>query len=237
LTSSAGKDFMEIEPTPSALPEIKPYRRKIWVTVLLNLFNPGLPLIYNGNLRGGILIVLLFLLLPIILYPLGGLSFIALLIVVPIQMVIWIGILIFNIKYTSKSNRFSFPRLRRAWSWMLFVLILSYSLGYFEHVLINHYFVEAYTMKAGSMANTLLKGDYLIASKNVDMANLHRGNLIIFKFPGDTQQNYVKRIAGLAGDRIKIVDKQLFVNDIMVPLISEGIFSDSNHVHPHTDEK
>jgi signal peptidase I len=216
---------------------VKPYRRKIWVTVLLNLVNPALPLIYNGNLKGGLFVALLFLLLPFILYPLGGLSFKALIIVVFIDFIIWIGLLIFNIKYTSKANRLDFSRLRRTRSWIFGLFLLYLLISTANHILIKHYFVEAYKLPSSSMANTLIIGDYLMASKNTDTANLKRNDLIIFKFPGDTHQNYFKRLIGMEGDRIKIINKQLYVNDQLIPLPPEGIYSDSTRVCPHTDEK
>ena len=38
--------------------------------------------------------------------------------------------------------------------------------------------------------------------------------MIVFKYPKDLTKHYVKRAIGLPGDRIKIVDKQVFVNDV-----------------------
>jgi len=44
--------------------------------------------------------------------------------------------------------------------------------------------------------------------------NIKRGDVIVFKYPKDLTKHYVKRAIGLPGDRLKIVDKQVFVNDV-----------------------
>jgi signal peptidase I len=42
---------------------------------------------------------------------------------------------------------------------------------------------------------------------------IRRGDVIVFKFPFDDHPHYVKRVIGLPGDRIRIVDERLYVND------------------------
>jgi signal peptidase I len=40
-----------------------------------------------------------------------------------------------------------------------------------------------------------------------------RGDVIVFKYPQDTSFNYIKRVVGIPGDRIQIIDKKVYVND------------------------
>jgi signal peptidase I len=113
--------------------------------------------------------------------------------------------------------------------------------------------VEAYKIPSGSMEKTLLVGDFLLANKFVygmrlpipftdirlpALAEPKPGDIIIFKFPGDTRQNYIKRCIAIEGQKIKIVDKQVYVDDKLVPLPPHGQYTSSAWpMLPHSDEK
>jgi signal peptidase I len=76
------------------------------------------------------------------------------------------------------------------------------------------------------MEPTLLIGDHLLVNKFIfegrgawydhilPYRNIRRGDVIVFKFPYDDHPHYVKRAIGLPGDRIKIVDERVYVNDV-----------------------
>ncbi|HBC46503.1 MAG TPA: signal peptidase I [candidate division Zixibacteria bacterium] len=219
----------------TASPEPKPYRRRIWVTALLSLFNFGLPLIYNGNLGGGITLAIISLLVLIIAKIVFGLSFSVLIVGLIILFIIDIYFLVFNILYTIKANRLEYPRLRKVGRLIVLVMACNLILTTAGDLFTKSYFIEAYKIPAGSMANTLVPGDYLLAEKGIDTGKLQRGEIIIFKFPGDTHQSYLKRIAALGGDKVEIVNKQLFVNGQIVPLPPEGQFCDTTHYYPHSE--
>lgn len=74
--------------------------------------------------------------------------------------------------------------------------------------------IQSYVMPTGSMANTLLAGDYLL----VDVAspalgwNPGHNDLVVFRSPADPQQTFIKRVIGVPGDRIRIRNKQLLRN-------------------------
>ena len=75
-----------------------------------------------------------------------------------------------------------------------------------------------------SMHNTLLTGDHLIVDKIaysppgalskylLPYAPVKRGDIIVFRHPILLQEDYVKRVIGLPGDRIRLVDKQVYLN-------------------------
>ncbi|MEK7773177.1 MAG: signal peptidase I, partial [Deltaproteobacteria bacterium] len=44
---------------------------------------------------------------------------------------------------------------------------------------------------------------------------IRRGDIIVFRFPGDRSKDYIKRAVGLPGDRVELRDKVLYVNDRM----------------------
>lgn len=81
----------------------------------------------------------------------------------------------------------------------------------------------SYAIPANSMAPSLMIGDYLLCWRNYYALNAPEyGDIAIFIKPGGTNIPYVKRIVGLPGDRIKLRDAQLFVNDAPVPQEAEG---------------
>ena len=86
------------------------------------------------------------------------------------------------------------------------------------------FIVQAFKIPSQSMEPTLLVGDHLLVNKFIfggrghwydlllPYRNIHRGDVIVFKFPFQDHPHYVKRVIGLPGDRVKIVDQQVYVN-------------------------
>lgn len=65
----------------------------------------------------------------------------------------------------------------------------------------------------GSMKNTIMEGDRLIGYRlSYLFSEPKRGDIVIFKFPDDETENYVKRIIGIPGDVIQIKDGQVYIN-------------------------
>jgi len=103
---------------------------------------------------------------------------------------------------------------------------------------------EPFYVPSGSMEPTLLIGDALVASKfpyGYGSASLpiqitlpetggrlfgdtpKRGDVVVFRWPGDRSQAWVKRVVGLPGDRIQMLQGQLFINDRAAQLKPDGI--------------
>jgi signal peptidase I len=84
--------------------------------------------------------------------------------------------------------------------------------------------VQAFKIPSQSMEHTLLVGDHLLVNKFIfggrgawydkllPYRSLERGDIIVFKFPYQDHPHFVKRVIGLPGDRVKIVDQQVYVN-------------------------
>ena len=102
---------------------------------------------------------------------------------------------------------------------------------------------EPYYVPSGSMEPTLQIGDELLATKfpyGYSSASLpvfvtlpesdrilgalpHRGDVVVFRWPGDRSQIWVKRVVGLPGDRIEMKDGRLCINGAEVGLTPDGI--------------
>ena len=104
---------------------------------------------------------------------------------------------------------------------------------------------EPFYVPSGSMEPTLQIGDALLASKyayGYSTASLpiqinlpesgrvfgeppKRGDVVVFRWPGDRSQAWVKRVVGLPGDRIQMRQGQLFINDHAASLKPDGMGS------------
>ena len=84
--------------------------------------------------------------------------------------------------------------------------------------------VQAFIVPTPSMDSTVLIGDHLLVDKLsyappgaisryfLPYTEPQRGDIIVFRYPIDINQNFVKRVMGVPGDRIRIRDKVVFVN-------------------------
>ena len=92
-------------------------------------------------------------------------------------------------------------------------------------IVVKSSIVEAYKIPSSSMEDTLLVGDFLIANKFIYGARLplvdwrfpalrepEPGDVVIFIFPRDGVTKYIKRCVAGPGDKVEVIDKQLFVN-------------------------
>jgi signal peptidase I len=64
-----------------------------------------------------------------------------------------------------------------------------------------------------SMVPTLVTGEYVIVSRMSYRFNTpQRGDIIVFHFPRDPKEEYIKRIIGLPGDEVQVMNGQVYIN-------------------------
>jgi signal peptidase I len=74
-----------------------------------------------------------------------------------------------------------------------------------------------YVVDGQSMEPNLHTGQFLIVSRLAyRFGSPQRGDIIVFDFPGDPGDDYVKRIIGLPGDTVLIENNQVYVNDVLL---------------------
>ena len=99
---------------------------------------------------------------------------------------------------------------------------------------------EPFRIPSGSMIPTLNIGDFIVVNKfsyglKLPFSDMYsdpvyltqfqspkRDDVIVFKYPLDPSLNYIKRVIGLPGDEIELVNKQVYVNGKAVSAISES---------------
>jgi signal peptidase I len=92
-------------------------------------------------------------------------------------------------------------------------------------VFVITFVVQAFQIPSESMENTLLIGDYLLVDKFcyggggfwdhlVPYRKVQRGDIVVFHYPVRPSQHFVKRVVGVPGDRVRLINKQVWVNGI-----------------------
>src|SRR5690348_6504393 len=102
-------------------------------------------------------------------------------------------------------------------------------------IVVRTFAFEPFNIPSGSMVPTLLIGDYLFVSKTaygyskysfpwglapfegrVWEGTPKRGDVIVFRPPGEPQTDFIKRVIGLPGDRVQMKAGRLYINDQLV---------------------
>lgn len=104
---------------------------------------------------------------------------------------------------------------------------------------IRTFVVQAFKIPSGSMLDTLLIGDHILVNKFIygiknpltgntwiPVKKPERKDIVVFKYPLNPGQDYIKRVIGVAGDQIEIRDKKVYLNGKLQDE-SYTIFSDS----------
>jgi signal peptidase I len=73
-------------------------------------------------------------------------------------------------------------------------------------------FMRAYVIPSASMEGSLLIGDHVIVNKFGVGREVRRDELVTLRYPVDPKQTFVKRVIGIPGDHIRLVDKQVIRN-------------------------
>lgn len=110
-------------------------------------------------------------------------------------------------------------------------------------VALRSFLFAPFNIPSESMLPRLLVGDYLFVAKwpygysrfsfpfgvvpisgRIPAGEPKRGDIVVFKYPGDTSQDYIKRVIGLPGDIIQMKTGQLFINGDAVLKVRVGDF-------------
>jgi signal peptidase I len=114
-------------------------------------------------------------------------------------------------------------------------------------LVVRTFLYEPFSIPSGSMIPTLLIGDYLFVSKfsygysrfslpfglplfhgRIFSTLPERGDVVVFKLPTDERTDYVKRIVGLPGDRVQVVNGILNINGEPVKRQPDGDYETTN---------
>lgn len=126
-------------------------------------------------------------------------------------------------------------------------LWLEYTAGLFPVIAVvfflRSFLVEPFKIPSGSMIPTLLIGDLILVNKFsygvrlpvihtkiLDVGSPSRGDVMVFRYPQNPAQDYIKRVVAIPGDKISYENKRLRINGTEVPLAPAGEFYDSDRL-------
>ena len=116
-------------------------------------------------------------------------------------------------------------------------------------LIVRGFLVEPFQIPSGSMLPTLESGDFILVNKFsyglrlplghqkfLDLGSPKRGDVIVFRYPEDPSIDYIKRVIGVPGDKIRYQNKQLFINGEAIPLLALDTY-EKNKAFVELEEK
>jgi len=114
------------------------------------------------------------------------------------------------------------------WEWVESILI-----AFVLAMVIRTFVIQAFKIPTGSMRMTLIEGDAILVNKFIYGAKIpftdlrlpalrqpKRGDVVVFIFPQDPKKDFIKRLVGVEGDAVEIINGTIYVND--KPVIEPG---------------
>jgi signal peptidase I len=127
---------------------------------------------------------------------------------------------------------------------------VEYTAGFFPVItlvfVLRSFLFEPFRIPSGSMIPTLQIGDLILVNKYqygirlpilnrtlVELGHPQRGDVIVFRYPHEPSQDYIKRVVGLPGDTVEYSDHRLVVNGREVPLKPAERYYDPSRVQTY----
>ena len=86
-------------------------------------------------------------------------------------------------------------------------------------VILNNFVILNATIPSQSMEKTIMTGDRILGSRlTYLMHDPQRYDIVVFKYPDDESQLFIKRVIGLPGEKVEIIDGKVYIDDAEVPL-------------------
>jgi len=193
---------------------------------LLNVLYAGLGFLYLGRpyLAFGTLLAFPLLLAVagwsgLVFSPPGSLAGLAVLLAV------WIASICLAVRIARRHQPALLAWYQRWYIYVGYVVLGSIVMGQVLEQRGFFFGYETYRFPSTSMAETMLPGDYFVSNPHkFTRQEPSRGDLIVFRYPGDPTIKYVKRVIGLPGETIVVREGEVMVNGtrLQEPYVSAG---------------
>ena len=105
-------------------------------------------------------------------------------------------------------------------------LVIAIVLALFARTFI----IQAFDIPSGSMEPTLVPGDHILVNKfiygiRIPYSNIRmftykepkRGDIIVFIYPKDPSKDFIKRVIGLPGETVQIIEGKIYIDNVPIP--------------------
>ncbi len=119
-------------------------------------------------------------------------------------------------------------KLKRAFINLFKDIILAFI---FVYIITNFIIINA-RVPSGSMENTIMPKNRIFAFRlSYVFSQPQRGDIIIFKYPDNEKERFVKRIIGLPGEEVKIDDTNIYIDG---QLLEEDYLKEPMNINNHS---
>ncbi|SEP98068.1 signal peptidase I [Lachnospiraceae bacterium RM5] len=126
-----------------------------------------------------------------------------------------------------KRDRFNLKKELRAWGKLILIALII-------ALCINYFVITNSVVPSGSMQKTIKPKSRMIGYRLAyTFSSPKRGDIIIFKYPDDEKQTFVKRVIGLPGETVKIERGKVYING--KELKEDYVYFDTGHPEEGTD--
>ncbi|MGA9110011.1 MAG: signal peptidase I [Smithella sp.] len=213
--------------------------RRPWIAALLTLLMTGLGHLYAGNPKRGLMLFGIWsfwaILCSIILLAVPDVFIIIIFLIGGFAFFVFCMVDAFSIA-KRKNENYEPAKYNRWFVYVGYFVILSL----ISALLSAGFKTNAFNITSGSMEPALLVGDSILVNEVIygvkipllrktiiPVTDPKRNDLVVFIYPEDRSMTLIKRVIGVAGDKIEIVNKKIFINDKAYK-DSYGVFKDSN---------
>ena len=213
--------------------------RRPWIAALLTLLMTGLGHLYAGSPKRGLILFGIWsfwaLLCSVILLAVPNIFIIIIFLIGGFAFFVFCMVDAFSIAKRRKEN-YEPAKYNRWFVYVGYFVILSL----ISALLSAGFKTNAFNITSGSMEPALLVGDSILVNEVIygvkipllrktiiRVTDPKRDDLVVFIYPEDRSMSLIKRVIGVAGDKIEIMNKKIFINDKAYK-DSYGVFKDSN---------
>jgi signal peptidase I len=120
-------------------------------------------------------------------------------------------------------------------------IVIEYAKAFFPVLfavlILRAFLFEPFRIPSGSMMPSLLVGDFILVNKfsyglrtpvwhhqMTDGDRPERGDVVVFRYPEDESQDYIKRVIGLPNDHVSYYNRRLMVNGVVVSMEKDRVY-------------
>lgn len=105
-------------------------------------------------------------------------------------------------------------KTRPGWKKIALVALSALVIAFFTRLLIHSQWIFPFKLANNEMKPALLAGETVLVHRSVKAGEIKPGSILLLHLPGNPKKLIVRRAAALSGQRIQIVDKQVFINEV-----------------------